>query len=130
MRPARLREILTVKHAQDASNACFRRFGFRVLGTLISGFCLPNIHLYQADPRDQRFRSSDSGNQIFLIGRLVSILGLLVRTSIFPEIFRNTHHGKDTFVLDKVCCTKANLLNRTGRFFRYGIEYIFCPRLN
>jgi len=37
----------------------------------------------------------------------------------------------DTFLYwTKYDVPKQNLLNRTGRLFRYGIGYIFCPRLN
>ena len=74
-----------------AFNLCFRRFGFSCLGTLIYGLWLLIFHLYQADPRNRRFRSSDSGNQNFRMGKFISTFGFLVRTSSFPEIFRNTH---------------------------------------
>jgi hypothetical protein len=106
MRPARLRDILTGRFQLMFPEIWISEFGsFHLL-------FFPSIFLfYQADPRNRRFGSSDSGNQIFLIRRLVSIFRWLVRTSSFPEIFRNTHRGKDTeryfFVLDKVWCTKA-----------------------
>ena len=89
------------------------------------------MHLYQTDPRNRRLRSFDTANHFFRIGRLV--FGFLVRTSSFPEIWRNTHRGKDTerdlFVLEKVWCTKAKSFDHTGLFL-YGIEYVFCQHWN
>ena len=63
---------------------------------------------WSPEPKVQIFRLWKSN---WSIGRLVSIFGFMLRTSSFPEIFMNTHRGKDTeryfFVLDKVWCTKA-----------------------
>jgi len=112
-----------------------RIYVYIYVGTLISGFWLCNYSFVPGrspEPKIQIFRLWKLNLPDREDSRLISIFVFLVRTSSFPEIFRNTHDGKDTerewFVLENVWCTKAKTfkpdrknISVRNRIFFYNI---------